>query len=99
MRDAKYPFLSANITSSAESARPDWATPWTLITEVRRAHRGNRFDDHGDADHAPAARNVQGLAFGDGAAGDQALSTGGARRRLTIVIVVAHAGATCDRCR
>ena len=33
MSEAKYPFLSANITNTAGTARPDWATPWKLVTK------------------------------------------------------------------
>src|SRR5207245_275264 len=31
MQEARYPFVSANITDSAGTARPDWAEPWKLI--------------------------------------------------------------------
>src|SRR6185503_16933208 len=33
MREARYPFLSANITNSAGNARPEWAKPWTVVTK------------------------------------------------------------------
>ncbi|PYO88507.1 MAG: hypothetical protein DMD66_07365 [Gemmatimonadetes bacterium] len=92
--EAKYPFLSANITSTGGTARPDWATPWKLITKsgVKIAVIGLTTTE---TPTSTAARNVQGLAFGDGA---QAIKRylPGARAAADFVIVVAHAGAVCD---
>lgn len=94
MREAKYPFVSANITTSDGSARPDWATPWTLITKY-----GTRIAVIGltttETPTATAPRNVQGLAFGNGAAAIKRYLPE-ARAQADFVIVVAHAGATCD---
>src|SRR6266550_3643769 len=94
MREAKYPFLSANITTSAGTARPDWATPWKLVTKggVKIAVIGLTTTE---TPTSTAARNVQGLAFGDGA---QAVKRylPEARAAADYVIVVAHAGAVCD---
>jgi 2',3'-cyclic-nucleotide 2'-phosphodiesterase (5'-nucleotidase family) len=94
MRDAKYPFLSANITNTAGTARPDWATPWTLVTKygVRIAVIGLTTTE---TPTSTAARNIQGLAFGNGA---QAIKRylPAARAAADFVIVVAHAGAVCD---
>jgi 2',3'-cyclic-nucleotide 2'-phosphodiesterase (5'-nucleotidase family) len=94
MREAKYPFLSANITNTAGTARPDWATPWTLVTKnsVRIAVIGLTTTE---TPTATAPRNVQGLAFGDGA---QAIKRylPAARAAADYVIVVAHVGAACD---
>src|SRR2546426_399092 len=94
MGEAKYPFLSANITNSAGTARPDWATPWKLITKsgVRIAVIGVTTTE---TPTSTAARNIQGLTFGDGA---QAIKRylPEARAAADFVIVVAHAGAMCD---
>ena len=94
MREAKYPFLSANITNTAGTARPDWATPWTLVTKngVRIAVIGLTTTE---TPTSTAPRNVVGLAFGDGA---QAIKRylPAARAAADFVIVVAHAGAICD---
>ncbi len=94
IRDAKYTFVSANITSTGGMARPDWAKPWTLVTKY-----GTRVAVIGlttrETPTATAPRNVQGLAFGDGAqAIKQYLPE--ARAAADFVIVVAHAGAVCD---
>ena len=97
MRDAKYPFLSANITNTAANARPDWATPWTSITKygLRIAVIGLTTTE---TPTSTAARNIRGLAFGDGV---QAIKRylPAARAASDIVIVVAHAGAVCDSSR
>ncbi|HWC75209.1 MAG TPA: 5'-nucleotidase C-terminal domain-containing protein [Gemmatimonadales bacterium] len=93
-RDAKYPFVSANITNTAGDARPDWAIPWTLITKY-----GTRIAVIGlttsETPTSTAARNIRGLAFGNGA---QAIKRylPAARAGADFVIVLAHAGAVCD---
>ena len=94
MSEAKYRFLSANITNTGGTARPDWATPWTLVTKY-----GTRVAVIGltttETPTATAPRNVQGLAFGNGA---QAIKRylPEARAAADYVIVVAHVGAVCD---
>ncbi len=92
--EAGYPFLSANITTAAGTARPDWATPWKLVTKsgVKIAVIGVTTTE---TPTSTASRNIQGLAFGDGA---QAIKRylPEARAAADFVIVVAHAGASCD---
>jgi len=92
--EARYPFLSANITTAAGTARPDWATPWKLVTKsgVKIAVIGLTTTE---TPTSTASRNIQGLAFGDGA---QAIKRYllEARAAADFVIVVAHAGASCD---
>ena len=94
MSEAKYPFLSANITNTAGTGRPDWATPWKLVTKngIKIAVIGLTTTE---TPTSTAARNIQGLAFGDGA---QAIKRylPEARAAADYVIVVAHAGAACD---
>jgi len=94
MREAKYPFVSANITTAGGTARPDWVTPWTLITKY-----GTRIAVIGftttETPTATAPRNVQGLSFGNGADAIKRYLPE-ARAQADFVIVVAHAGATCD---
>jgi 2',3'-cyclic-nucleotide 2'-phosphodiesterase (5'-nucleotidase family) len=92
MSEAKYPFLSANITTG--SGRPDWAKPWTLVTKY-----GTRVAVIGltttETPTATAPRNVQGLTFGNGAEAIKRYLPE-ARAAADYVIVVAHVGATCD---
>jgi len=94
MSEAKYPFLSANITNAAGTARPEWATPWKLVTKngVKIAVIGLTTTE---TPTSTASRNIQGLAFGDGA---QAIKRylPEARAAADFVIVVAHVGALCD---
>jgi len=94
MREAKYPFVSANITTAGGTARPDWVTPWTLITKY-----GTRIAVIGftttETPTTTAPRNVQGLSFGNGADAIKRYLPE-ARAQADFVIVVAHAGATCD---
>src|SRR5881296_242994 len=94
MQEAHYRFVSANITDSLGTARPDWAEPWTLIQRG-----GTKIAVIGltttSTPTTTAPRNVRGLAFEDGArAVRRALLR--ARAAADIVIVVAHAGAVCD---
>ncbi len=90
MQDAHYKFLSANITDSAGSARPDWALPWTVVTKngVKIAVIGLTTVS---TPTSTAPRNVRGLAFGDGA---QAIRRylPAARAAADFVIVAAHEG-------
>jgi 5'-nucleotidase len=92
--EAKYPFLSANITNTSGTARPDWAKPWTLVTKngVRIAVIGLTTRE---TPTSTAPRNVAGLAFGDEAQAVRRYLPA-ARAASDFVIVVAHAGAACD---
>jgi len=96
MREAKYPYVSANITMSGGggTARPDWATPWSLVSKY-----GTRIAVIGltttETPTATAPRNVQGLTFGNGAAAIKRYLPE-ARAQAEYVIVVAHMGGTCD---
>ena len=94
MSEAKYTFVSANITTAGGTARPDWAKPWTLVTKY-----GTRVAVIGltttETPTATAPRHVRGLAFGKG--GDAIKRyLPEARAAAEYVIVVAHAGAVCD---
>jgi 2',3'-cyclic-nucleotide 2'-phosphodiesterase (5'-nucleotidase family) len=90
MQDAHYRFVSANITDSAGTARPDWALPWTLVTKggVKIAVIGLTTVS---TPTSTAPRNVRGLAFGNGA---QAIRRylPAARAAADFVIVAAHEG-------
>ncbi len=90
MQDAHYKFLSANITDSVGSARPDWALPWTLVTKngVKIAVIGLTTVS---TPTSTTPRNVRGLAFGNGA---QAIRRylPAARAAADFVIVAAHEG-------
>jgi 2',3'-cyclic-nucleotide 2'-phosphodiesterase / 3'-nucleotidase / 5'-nucleotidase len=93
MAEARYPFLAANITDSTGAARPDWATPFTVVERegVRVAVIGLALKA---TPETTAPRNVRGLAFGDGAAAVRRVLPQ-ARAAASYVIVVAHVGAFC----
>jgi 2',3'-cyclic-nucleotide 2'-phosphodiesterase (5'-nucleotidase family) len=94
MRQARYKFVSANITDAVGTARPVWAEPWTLVTKG-----GTKIAIIGlttrSTPTTTTPRNVQSLAFGDGA---QAIRRylPAARAAADFVIVAAHEGAVCD---
>lgn len=90
MRDARYKFVSANITDSGGSARPDWALPWTLVTKgtTKIAVIGLTTVT---TPTSTAPRNVRGLAFGTGAQVIRRYLPE-ARAAADFVIVVAHEG-------
>jgi len=90
MQDAHYKFLSANITDSAGSARPEWALPWTLVTKngVKIAVIGLTTVT---TPTTTAPRNVRGLAFGNGAEAIRRYLPA-ARAAADFVIVTAHEG-------
>jgi len=94
MAGARYPFLAANITDERGAARPDWAKPFSVIERG-----GLKIAVIGLALRATpvttAARNVRGLAFGDGAAAVRRVLPR-ARTGADYVIVLAHEGAFCD---
>jgi len=94
MQDAHYKFLSANITDSIGSGRPDWATPWTLVTKsgVKIAVIGLTTIT---TPTSTAPRNVRGLAFGNGAEAVRRYLPA-ARAAADFVIVTAHEGVFCD---
>jgi len=94
MKDAHYPFVSANITDSTGTARPEWAEPWTLVQRngVKVAVIGLTTTS---TPTTTAPRNVSGLAFGDGAIAIKR-ELRRARGAADFVVVLAHEGAICD---
>src|SRR5712692_1756785 len=94
MKDAHYPFVSANITDSTGTARPEWAEPWILVQRngVKVAVIGLTTTS---TPTTTAPRNVRGLAFGDGAVAIKR-ELPRARGAADFVVVLAHEGALCD---
>ena len=95
MRDARFPWLAANIFDSATGQRPDWVAPWQLfqldtlkVAVVGYTHSGTKG--------ILMPENGAGLTFGRGASsiGDVLESIKAARPHLTIL--VAHEGGFCD---
>jgi 2',3'-cyclic-nucleotide 2'-phosphodiesterase / 3'-nucleotidase / 5'-nucleotidase len=94
MAGARYRFLAANITDSAGASRPKWAEPFTVIERggAKVAVIGLALPE---TPQETAARNVRGLAFGDGVAAVRRVLPQ-ARAGADFVIVLAHEGAVCD---
>ncbi|MBI1967682.1 MAG: 5'-nucleotidase C-terminal domain-containing protein [Gemmatimonadetes bacterium] len=93
MRDARYQFVSANITDTTGSAHPDWAEPWTVVSRggLKVAVIGFTLQS---TPTSAAPWNVRGLAFGGAEAIKRVLPE--ARAAADFVIVAAHEGAFCD---
>jgi 2',3'-cyclic-nucleotide 2'-phosphodiesterase (5'-nucleotidase family) len=91
--EARYPFLSANLTDTA-GARPSWVEPVTVIARgaVRVAVIGLTTTE---TPTATRPDNVRHLRFGDPAAAIRAVLPQ-ARAAADFVVVVAHEGAQCD---
>ena len=93
MGEARYPFLSANITDAA-GARPSWLEPWTIISRggLKIVILGLTTTT---TPTTTAPKNVAGLTFGDLATAVKR-ELPAARAAGNFVIVLAHEGALCD---
>lgn len=95
MRDSRFPWLTANIHTTATGARPPWAVPWRM---VRAGPLRVGVVGYTTVLTPTVTRpdNVAALRFDGGAAAvDSAI--GAARRdSADVVIVLAHEGAFCD---
>jgi 2',3'-cyclic-nucleotide 2'-phosphodiesterase (5'-nucleotidase family) len=91
--EAHYPFVSANIADTAGRV-PAWIAPWTLITRG-----GAKVAVIGLTTRTTPVttrpQNVAGLAFGDLATAVRG-ALPAARAAADFVVVLAHAGETCD---
>jgi 2',3'-cyclic-nucleotide 2'-phosphodiesterase (5'-nucleotidase family) len=94
MRDARYQFVSANITDATATTRPDWVEPWTVVSRdaLKVAVIGLTTRE---TPTSTMPTHVRGLVFGDLAAAVRAVLPQ-ARAAADVVIVVAHEGAACD---
>jgi 2',3'-cyclic-nucleotide 2'-phosphodiesterase (5'-nucleotidase family) len=91
--EARYPFLSANLTDTA-GVRPPWVEPFTVISRgaMKVAVIGLTTTE---TPTATRPDNVRGLRFGDPAAAIRAVLPQ-ARAAADLVVVLAHEGAQCD---
>jgi 2',3'-cyclic-nucleotide 2'-phosphodiesterase (5'-nucleotidase family) len=94
IREAKYPWLAANIVDSSTGRRPAWATPWTIIEKD-----GLRIGLVGyittETKTAVKPIWVRGLGFPGGAAAIRGVLDSVKAERPDAVIIVAHAGDVC----
>lgn len=93
MHDASYQFVSANITDSVGSARPEWAEPFTVISRDGQKVAVIGFTTP-STPTTTGPWNVHGLAFSGVDGIKRALPA--ARAAANFVIVLAHEGGFCD---
>jgi 2',3'-cyclic-nucleotide 2'-phosphodiesterase (5'-nucleotidase family) len=98
MRQARYPWLLANVHDSAAGGRPAWARPWAMlhIDTLDVAVIGYITDV---TKSIVRADNVKGLAFPGGAAALKGVLDTVHAQHPDLVVIVAHAGAVCDSTR
>jgi len=90
--EARYQFVSANLTDTA-GARPPWVEPFTVISRgVKVAVIGLTTTE---TPTATRPENVRGLRFGDPVAAIRGVLPQ-ARAAADLVVVLAHEGAQCD---
>jgi 2',3'-cyclic-nucleotide 2'-phosphodiesterase / 3'-nucleotidase / 5'-nucleotidase len=92
---ARYRWLAANITEAAGGARPAWAEPWAMLTAGPRKVAVIGLITT-ETPTATRPTNVAHLRFGPGAAAVRAVLPEVRAASPDFVIVVAHAGASCD---
>jgi 5'-nucleotidase len=95
MREARYPWLVANVADSASGERPDWAVPWAMVT-AGSWRVGVVGYITSATKRIVLAENVAGLGFPGGrraiAAAVREVKAAGA----DLTVIVAHEGAFCD---
>lgn len=95
MRQARYPWLAANVFDSATGRRPAWATPYRILLKggLRIAVIGYLTPQ---TKTIVRADNVAGLRFGRGVAAIQDVLDSVRLARPDLTVLVAHEGAYCD---
>jgi 5'-nucleotidase len=94
MREARYQFVSANITDATGVARPEWVEPWTIVSRDRQKVAVIGLSTP-ETPTATMPEHVRGLGFGDMAGAIRAVLPQ-ARASADYVVVVAHEGVMCD---
>lgn len=95
MRQARYPWLAANIFDSATARRPAWVVPYRILEKggLRVAVIGYITPQ---TKTIVKAEHVAGLHFRRGAAAIRDVLDSARRERVDLSIIVAHEGAFCD---
>ena len=95
IRQARYPWLAANVFDSLTGRRPAWAAPYRILERsgMRIAVVGYVTPSSKTIVKAP---NVAGLEFKSGAAAIRDALDSARARRPDLTILVAHEGAFCD---
>ncbi|HEU4830284.1 MAG TPA: 5'-nucleotidase C-terminal domain-containing protein [Gemmatimonadales bacterium] len=99
MKEARYPWLAANVFDSTTGRRPSWARPWAVV-QVDTLRVGVIGYITIETKSIVKDEFVRGLHFRDVGSIRGALDSL-ARERPHLTILVAHAGAVCDsaQCR
>lgn len=96
VRDARFAWLSANVRERATGLTPPWTAPWRMVAvgPLKVAVVGYSTEE---TPSTTRPSNVAMLDFDSGPARLDAAIAAARRERPDYVIVVAHAGAFCDR--
>jgi 5'-nucleotidase len=95
MREARYPWLAANVFDSLTGRRPAWVVPWRLLQKggLRVAVIGYVTPS---SKVIVKAENVAGLVFRKGVAAFRDVLDSARAARADLTVLVAHEGAFCD---
>ena len=95
LRQARYPWLAANVFDSASGRRPDWAVPYRILERggLRIAIVGYLTPQ---TRTIVKAANVAGLSFRSGVAAIADVLDAARARGAELTVIVAHEGAYCD---
>ena len=98
IRQSRFTWLSANIRDEAGGAIPPWVTPWRMVEAgaLRVALVGWSLES---TPITTKPDNVRGLRFDGGATRLDSVIAAARAARPDFVILIAHAGAFCDRQR
>ena len=95
MREARYPWLVANVFDSATGRRPDWARPYRIVT-AGRYRVGLVGYLTPTSKKIVLADNVAGLRFGRGRVAIEDALAAVHEAGVDLTILLAHEGAFCD---
>ena len=97
-RDARFVWLSANLRDRSTGRSPAWAAPWRIVPAGRWRVAVVGYSTE-ETPSTTRPTNVAALAFDSGPARLDAAIAAARAAHPDFVIVVAHAGAFCDRDR
>ncbi|MBI4542912.1 MAG: 5'-nucleotidase C-terminal domain-containing protein [Gemmatimonadetes bacterium] len=95
IRQARFAWLSANVRERSSGRAPPWAVPWRVVDVGSRRVAVVGYTSPGTTTSASPSQ-VARLAFGGARSLDSAIAAARGERP-DFVIVVAHAGAFCER--
>jgi 5'-nucleotidase len=93
--EARFTFLSANMTEKATGKTPSWARPWRIV-DVGGVKLGIIGLSTPDTPNVTMPANVATLDFGDPVAATVSAAAELRRRGADAVVVIAHMGGRCN---